>query len=57
MTGATLGDVAAVVLAMHGQWKLIGAQIERARLTAKAAIDAAEDEATARAVVPDWPAP
>ncbi|MBS7699152.1 MULTISPECIES: hypothetical protein [unclassified Chelatococcus] len=57
VTGATIADVAAVVLGMHGQWQLIGAQIERARLSAKAVIDAAEDEAAARAVVPDWPAP
>ena len=57
VTGASLDDVAAVVLGMYGQWQLIGAQIERARLTAKAAIVAAEDEAAARAVIPDWPAP
>lgn len=57
VTGATLDDVATVVLAMHSQWQLVGAGIERARLTAKAAIDAAEDEAAARAVVPGWPSP
>ncbi|MBX3536422.1 MAG: hypothetical protein KF735_02190 [Chelatococcus sp.] len=57
VTGATIGDVAAVVLGMHGQWQLVGAHIERARLSAKAAIEAAEDEAAARAVVPDWPSP
>lgn len=57
VTGATLGDVAATVIAMHNQWLLMGAQIERARLSAKAAIEAAEDEATARTVQPDWPAP
>lgn len=56
ITGATLADVAAVVLNMHNQWQTIGGQIEQARLSAKAQIDAASDEATAAAVVPLWPA-
>lgn len=56
ITGATLADVAAVVLNMHNQWQAIGGQIEQARLSAKAQIDAALDEATARAVLPIWPA-
>ncbi|MFT0891009.1 hypothetical protein [Pseudochelatococcus sp. G4_1912] len=55
ITGATLADVAGVVLNMHNQWQAIGSQIEQARLSAKAQIDAAPDEATARAVVPIWP--
>ncbi|MFT0892231.1 hypothetical protein [Pseudochelatococcus sp. G4_1912] len=55
ITGATLADVAAVVLIMHNQWQAIGGQVEQARLFAKAQIDAASDEATARAVVPVWP--
>ena len=56
ITGATLADDAAVVLNMHNQWQAIGGQIEQARLSAKAQIDAAPDETTARAVVPIWPA-
>lgn len=57
VTGETLADVAFVVLSMHGQWQTIGAQIERARLSAKAAINAAADEESARSVAPDWPSP
>lgn len=55
--GETLADVAAVVMAMDAAWAKIGAAIERARLSAKAAIDVAVDEETARAVVPVWPQP
>lgn len=55
ITGATLEDVAAVVLDMHNQWQAIGGEIERVRLLAKAQIDLAQDEAIARAVVPVWP--
>lgn len=56
ITGATLADVATVVLAMHNQWQVIGGEIEQARLSAKAQIDAAPDEVTARSVMPVWPA-
>lgn len=49
ITGATLTDVGAVVHAAYQQWQIIGAAIERARLGAKAAVMAAEDEAGARA--------
>lgn len=55
ITGDTLADVAAVVLAMHNQWQAIGSEIEQARLSAKAQIDAAPDGTAARAVVPVWP--
>lgn len=55
VTGETLQQVAQIVAHMHAQWQLVGGAIERARLAAKAAVDAAEDEAAARAVVPTWP--
>lgn len=55
--GNTLAEVAAVIIAMDAAWAQIGAAIEAARLGAKQAIDAAEDEATARAVAPAWPQP
>lgn len=55
VTGETLQQVAQVVINMHSQWQSIGAAIERARLSAKAAVDAAADEAQARAVAPEWP--
>lgn len=49
--GANLQAVAAVILGMDAAWAQIGAQIERLRLTAKQAVDVAEDEAAAHAVV------
>lgn len=55
VTGETLHQVAQIVANLHGQWQVVGGLIERARLSAKAAIDAAPDEASARAVTPDWP--
>lgn len=55
ITGDTLADVAAVVLNMHNLWQAIGSAIEQVRLSAKAQISMAQDEATARAVVPVWP--
>ncbi|MFT0892958.1 hypothetical protein [Pseudochelatococcus sp. G4_1912] len=55
ITGATIREVAGVVLDLHRQWLQVGAAIERVRLTAKAQIDAAEDEATARTIEPTWP--
>lgn len=41
ITGATLEDVADAVCAAHQAWRVIGAQIEAARLGGKAAIDGA----------------
>lgn len=55
VTGETLQQVAQVVINMHAQWQVVGGLIERARLSAKAAVDAAPDETVARAVVPAWP--
>lgn len=55
--GSTIAEVAAVIIAMDAAWAQIGAAIEAARLGAKQAIDAADDEATARAVAPAWPQP
>lgn len=53
--GETLAEVAATVNTMHAQWRAIGSAIRAARLNAKAAIDAAEDEAAAMAVSAVWP--
>lgn len=53
--GDTLADIAALVIAMDAAWAHVGAAIEAARLGAKAAIEAATDEAEARAVVAVWP--
>lgn len=55
--GVSLQAVAAVVLGMDAAWAQIGAQIERIRLTAKQAVDDAQDEAAARGVVAAivWP--
>lgn len=57
ITAETLDDVANVVLAAFAQWQQIGAMIESIRLGAKRDIDAAEDEAAARAIVDAiiWP--
>lgn len=57
ITGETLTEVAGVVAAAHARWLAIGARIEAARLAAKAAVDVAPDETTARAVTPAWPEP
>lgn len=57
VTGETLQQVAQIVINLHAQWQIVGGLIERARLAAKAAVDAAPDEAAARAVVPAWPTP
>lgn len=55
--GDTLKAVAEVVLTMDAQWAIIGSQIEHTRLAAKQAVEAAEDEAAARAIVDAivWP--
>lgn len=55
--GKTLLDVAKVVLEMDGAWALIGAAIEKRRLTAKRDVDQASTEESARKVVADleWP--
>ncbi|APY14763.1 hypothetical protein BKD02_11245 [Brucella sp. 09RB8910] len=57
ITADTLGEVADIVLAAFAQWQQIGAAIEAIRLGAKRDIDAAEDEAAARAIVDAivWP--
>ncbi len=59
ITASTLGEVADIVLAAFAQWQLIGAAIEGIRLGAKRDIDAAADEAAARAIVDaiEWPQP
>ncbi|WP_024896824.1 hypothetical protein [Brucella rhizosphaerae] len=57
ITAETIGEVADVILAAFAQWQQIGAMIESIRLGAKRDIDAAEDEAVARAIVAAivWP--
>lgn len=57
ITAETLAEVADIVLAAFAQWQQIGALIESIRLGAKRDIDAAEDEAAARAIVEAivWP--
>lgn len=57
--GATLADVAAMVVGKEAQWTKIAAVIEAARLGGKAAIDAAEDAvaACAAAAAIDWTLP
>ncbi|MFQ0815767.1 hypothetical protein AVM02_07595 [Brucella anthropi] len=57
ITAETLSEVADVVLAAFAQWQQIGAAIESIRLGARRDIDAAEDEAAARAIVDAivWP--
>lgn len=57
ITAPTLSEVADTVLAAYRQWQQIGAGIEAVRLGAKRDIDAAGNEATARAVVDNisWP--
>lgn len=59
ITAPTLGEVADTVLAAYSHWQLMGAAIETARLGAKRDIDAAADEAAARAIVDaiEWPQP
>lgn len=55
--GATVKEVAAIVLQMDAAWAVVGSEIENIRLTAKKAIDAATDIETASAVVNalNWP--
>lgn len=55
ITGADLAGVAAVVVAAFEQWLAIGAAIEGVRLSAKRAVDDAEDAASVAAVSPVWP--
>ncbi|KAB2768632.1 hypothetical protein [Brucella anthropi] len=59
ITAEAISEVADVVLAAFAHWQQIGAMIESIRLGAKRDIDAAEDEAAARAVVDsvEWPQP
>lgn len=54
--GATMADVAAAVVVRAHAWRTIAAGIERLRLTAKAAVDAATTiEAVDAAAVVAWP--
>ncbi|MCM5555540.1 hypothetical protein [Pleomorphomonas sp. NRK KF1] len=56
ITGATAEAVAQVVTDMHAAWQVKSAEIERLRLAAKAAIDAAETaEAINAAAAIVWP--
>lgn len=56
ITAATLAEVGAIVRAAHGQWILLGAAIEAARLGAKKAIDEAGTPEAARAAAEVvWP--
>ncbi|MBQ0707725.1 MULTISPECIES: hypothetical protein [Brucella/Ochrobactrum group] len=59
ITAETLSEVADVVLAAFSLWQQIGAAIEAVRLGAKRDIDAAANEAAARAIVDaiEWPQP
>lgn len=59
ITAETLSEVADIVLAAFALWQQIGAAIEGVRLGAKRDIDAATDEAAARAIVDaiEWPQP
>ena len=59
ITAATLAEVGDAVLAMAAQWKAVSAQIERVRLTAKAAVAGANSIAAVRAASTGlaWPAP
>lgn len=59
ITAETLAEVADIVLAAFAQWQQIGAMIESIRLKAKRDIDAAANEAAARAIVDaiEWPQP
>lgn len=59
ITGASLAEVAQTVYDAHQAWRVIGAQIEAARLGGKAAIDAAETAEDAQAAfgAVTWPSP
>lgn len=53
--GATVAQVATLVLMMDEQWAEIGAGIEAARLGAKQAVAEAVTDAEVRAIQPIWP--
>lgn len=55
ITGATAEAVAQVVTEMHAAWQVKSAEIERLRLAAKAAIDAAETAEAISAAAIVWP--
>lgn len=59
ITATTLNEVADIVLAAFAQWQQVGAAIESIRLGSKRGIDAAANEAAARAIVDaiEWPQP
>lgn len=54
--GDDIQAVAATILGLDAAWEQIGAAIEAVRLTAKRAIDLAEDVEAAQAVEAIWPA-
>lgn len=55
ITGDTLAEVAATVLTMHHEWQIIGSQIERERLSAKKAVEAATTVEEINNINPVWP--
>ena len=55
--GETVVEVAETVLDANLTWMSVNASIEAERKMSNAEIAAAPDEATARAVTPDWPTP
>jgi hypothetical protein len=56
-TGASVSDVATMVVAMAAQWLAVSAKIEGARMGAKAAVDAATQPGPIRqAAAVDWEA-
>lgn len=57
ITAPDIAGVATVVSAAYGQWQQIGAAIEAVRLGGKAAIDAAEDDVSAKSAFDaiTWP--
>lgn len=58
ITAPTLAEVGATVRLAHGQWILIGAAIEAARLSAKKAVtEAATVEIAQAAAAVVWPSP
>lgn len=57
ITGATLQEVAGVVIGAYQQWQAIGAAIEAARLGGKRAVDLAESVEDVAAVTITWPDP
>ena len=58
ITGDSVAEVAAVILAIRNAWMAASASIESKRLGGKAAVESAEDETAIRAAVKiAWPRP